>query len=354
MASVSVIIPTYNRAALLRKTIDSVLAQSFKDYEILIVDDGSSDDTPEIEGEYGAQIRYFRQQNKGVNAARNLGLQHATGKYIAPLDSDDLWRPWFLGLMVGLLEHFPASGFAYCDFEILRGDSPPHGPGLMSWQPVGHEWSRVFDAEYEYRTLGLAPLPGLDALSFAVYTGDIYAASLHAPQVMPGAALIRKQCIGDLRFPVQDSFSGDWEFFARLSHKHGAVYADTPAALNRSHEDAVRLTRTDPSVILERRINQIDRIWRQDAAFMTTHGGEVDSRQSGLLVNYAKLLLLAGNSALAGQALRRARTMQSGSPDARWLVLRGASVLPGSSIVLKSLRYALARLRSLAPRQESP
>ncbi len=92
----SVIIPTYNRADLLRETLDSVLAQSFKDYEIIVVDDGSTDATEAVVQSYGGRIHFLRQQNRGPGAARNLGLRHATGTYVAFLDSDDLWFPWTL------------------------------------------------------------------------------------------------------------------------------------------------------------------------------------------------------------------------------------------------------------------
>jgi glycosyltransferase involved in cell wall biosynthesis len=92
----SVIIPTYNRAALLCTALDSVFAQTFTDYEVIVVDDGSTDGTAAMVASYGGRVRYFQQQNKGPGAARNLGAQHATGEYLAFLDSDDLWFPWTL------------------------------------------------------------------------------------------------------------------------------------------------------------------------------------------------------------------------------------------------------------------
>ena len=92
----SVIIPTYNRAALLRATLDSVLAQTFKDYEVLVVDDGSTDDTASIAADYGRNVCFLCQRNRGPGAARNLGARNATGQYLAFLDSDDLWFPWTL------------------------------------------------------------------------------------------------------------------------------------------------------------------------------------------------------------------------------------------------------------------
>ena len=90
---ISVVIPTYNRGWIVAEAVDSVLAQTFSDYELIVVDDGSTDDTAEVLGEYGDRIRVLRQKNKGVSAARNAGIRSAAGRYIAFLDSDDLWLP---------------------------------------------------------------------------------------------------------------------------------------------------------------------------------------------------------------------------------------------------------------------
>jgi len=90
---VSVIIPTYNRAKFVTKAIDSVLAQTYKDYEIIVIDDGSTDNTQEVLQPYMDKITYKYQENAGVSAARNTGIRVASGQWIAFLDSDDIWLP---------------------------------------------------------------------------------------------------------------------------------------------------------------------------------------------------------------------------------------------------------------------
>lgn len=90
---VTVIIPTYNRGWIIQEAIDSVLDQDFNDYELIVVDDGSDDNTREILGAYGKAIMILRQPNRGVSAARNRGIAEAAGRLIAFLDSDDLWLP---------------------------------------------------------------------------------------------------------------------------------------------------------------------------------------------------------------------------------------------------------------------
>ena len=98
----SVIIPTYNRATFVTKAIDSVLRQSFNDYEIVVVDDGSTDTTTEALEQYGKTITVVHQANSGVSAARNRGIANANGKWIAFLDSDDEWKENYLARQ---LEH---------------------------------------------------------------------------------------------------------------------------------------------------------------------------------------------------------------------------------------------------------
>lgn len=97
---ISVVIPTYNRCWILKEAIDSVLSQKFADYEIIVVDDGSSDESAVLLSGYGDQIVTIRQSNKGVSAARNAGISSAKGTYIAFLDSDDMWLPEKLACQV--------------------------------------------------------------------------------------------------------------------------------------------------------------------------------------------------------------------------------------------------------------
>ena len=101
---VSVIIPTYNRGWIIQEAIDSVLDQDFSDYELIVVDDGSDDNTLEILGAYGKAITVLHQPNKGVSAARNRGIAEASGRLIAFLDSDDLWLPGKLATQVKFFE----------------------------------------------------------------------------------------------------------------------------------------------------------------------------------------------------------------------------------------------------------
>jgi GT2 family glycosyltransferase len=94
MPAASVIIPAYNRADLLAQAMESVLAQTMADLELIVVDDGSTDNTPAVLASYGDKLIALRQDNAGPGAARNAGIARAAGRYVCFLDSDDLWFPW--------------------------------------------------------------------------------------------------------------------------------------------------------------------------------------------------------------------------------------------------------------------
>jgi len=114
MPRVSVIIPTYNRRAYVQEAIDSVLAQTCTDYEIIVVDDGSTDGTGEVLRErYGSLVVYAWQENQGVSAARNAAIRACTGEFVALLDSDDLWLPRKLERQMAAFEQHPDTALVY-------------------------------------------------------------------------------------------------------------------------------------------------------------------------------------------------------------------------------------------------
>jgi glycosyltransferase involved in cell wall biosynthesis len=117
MPAVSVIIPTFNRRGLVQQAIDSVLAQDFDDCELIVVDDGSTDDTAEALAVYGPRIRVLRQPNRGVSAARNAGIRAAAAPLIALLDSDDLWLPAKLARQTAFFQAHP--GILICQTEEI-------------------------------------------------------------------------------------------------------------------------------------------------------------------------------------------------------------------------------------------
>jgi len=123
---VSVVIPAYNSAEYIAETLESVLAQTFHDYEIIVINDGSTD-AEQLEkalAPYLHLIRYIKQENHGPSAARNVGISKAAGRYIAFLDSDDRWLPTHLEEQLRLLESDPMLGLVYADGIVTVRDAP--------------------------------------------------------------------------------------------------------------------------------------------------------------------------------------------------------------------------------------
>ena len=126
---VSVIIPNYNYADYLPETINSVLGQGYPGTEIIVVDDGSQDDSENVIRSYGERVRLIKQNNQGVSAARNRGVQESTGELVAFLDADDVWLPNKLERQVQRILDDPAIGLVHCGLEEV--DSSGHLVGVL-------------------------------------------------------------------------------------------------------------------------------------------------------------------------------------------------------------------------------
>ena len=148
--AVSVIVPAYNAAQFIAQTIVSVLGQTFRDFEVIVVNDGSPD-TAELERElapYMHQIRYLTQPNAGPSSARNLGIRDACGEFVAFLDSDDFWMPGFLARQMQILKEQPSIDLLYSNGVVI-GDVDYAGRELMSLAPSDGPltFERVVSAE---------------------------------------------------------------------------------------------------------------------------------------------------------------------------------------------------------------
>jgi glycosyltransferase involved in cell wall biosynthesis len=135
---VSVVIPTFNNARLLPDAVDSVLAQTYVNYEIIVVDDGSTDDTSTAVTKYRDKVRYHRQENCGSSNARQVGFDLSSGRYLAALDADDLWLPEKLEYQVAALESHEKAGLCYSDgYRWSDGTSLSNSPLLSSLYAKG-------------------------------------------------------------------------------------------------------------------------------------------------------------------------------------------------------------------------
>lgn len=126
MPRVSIIVPAYNCARYLPAAIDSVIRQTFADWELIIVNDGSTDDTPSVVSSYshrlGTKLRYVYQSNRGVSAARNAAIQESRGEFVAILDADDVWLPARLARGVAVMDSNPAVGLVHSQIARVNSD----------------------------------------------------------------------------------------------------------------------------------------------------------------------------------------------------------------------------------------
>ena len=138
---VSIIIPTYNDGAIVGEAIECSLNQTYKNLEIIVVDDGSADSTEQLLNErYGGRINYIHQENKGLASARNTGISHASGKYLQFLDADDLLDPGKISIQVNELQNVSGKALAYCDYILCEiNDMTPYkermNPALQKEKP---------------------------------------------------------------------------------------------------------------------------------------------------------------------------------------------------------------------------
>ena len=162
--------------------------------------------------------------------------------------------------------------------------------------------------------------------------------------MLPSTALIRRSRIDpELRLNESDSTCGDWEFFARLSKRSGAVYMDVETALNRSHEDAVRLTRLPRKLQLARRIAMVRRTWRADTDFYEANRQPVDALERKLLADLALAQGLDGDVQGSRKSLRE-RGQIPGRDRPRDAVICGLLRAPGGAALIRSVRQLRERM----------
>jgi GT2 family glycosyltransferase len=225
---VSVIIPTFNRAYCVGSAIDSVRAQTHRNSEILVLDDGSTDGTREmIERCYTSdpRVRYFFHENRGVTATRNRGITLCRGDFVALLDSDDTWSTWKLELQVACLRHRPDVGMVWTDMEAI---DPGGAIVERSYLRTMYHAYRWFSREDLFdQSLPLARLaPGLAPIveDRRLHTGEIFSQMIMGNLVHTSTVLMRRERLEKVRgFNEELRLSGeDYDFHLRTC-KEGPV-----------------------------------------------------------------------------------------------------------------------------------
>jgi len=188
---VTVVMPAYNSAAFIRESVESALRQSFRDLEVVVVDDGSAERVDWITELDPARVRYHWKENGGPSSARNLGAELARSDTIAFLDSDDLWEPSKLERQLGALDADPHAGFAFATFRTIDVAGRPSGEPLRLDKP----------------------------------SGEIAAALFMSNFVVTSSVVVRRRCFQEMKgFDPSLRWSEDYDLWLRLAERYHGLY----------------------------------------------------------------------------------------------------------------------------------
>jgi glycosyltransferase involved in cell wall biosynthesis len=225
-ALVDVVLPAYNGAAVIRGALDSALAQDVP-LRIIVVDDGSTDDSAAIARSYGTAVHVVVQKNKGVSGARNAALAAATAPYVAFLDQDDVWRPGKLRRQVDLIERHPQVGMVFTDMTILRPDGTIVEDGFLA-------------ATKEYAEIARTPL-GDGAYLLGPQLGQ---AISRCNFISPSTALVRRDALLAIGgFDEHLRLCDDADCWMRLLHRCGAIAIERPLVLSLMYSENASLVK---------------------------------------------------------------------------------------------------------------
>ena len=281
MIKFSVVIPLFNKQAHIARALDSVLSQTVSDFEVIVVDDGSTDQSAEVVRTFtDERIKLISQENGGVSAARNRGIVESTADFIAFLDADDAWKPGFLQSILGLILKFPQAGAYATSYLIRRPDGKLYIP----------------------RYLGIPEHPGellLPSYFVACTLGDM--------PVWASAVCIPKSVFRDVGcFPIGEKLGEDHDMWARIALKYSIAFARTCGAVyfQNSENRACIYNVPRSDVVFIRNLQQkIDNDEVPDALME-----EVRGFISMQLLHVASMNVKVGNRTVARTILADART----------------------------------------------
>ena len=268
---VSAITRTFNRARWLRGAIESVLGQGFPGLEAIVVDDGSTDDTPAVAASFGDRIRYHRQENRGRAAAWNAGVDLARGEYLAWLDSDDLWLPGRLARQVPMMDAHPGAGLLYSAVRYIDENGAP-----ADTKPSGR------------------PTP----------SGRIMPELLRHNLMQTNAVLARRRLVVEAGPLDLDLVVGeDWDAWLRIAARSEVLYDPTPSALTRRHADQ---SLSDRPGLRESEIEVLERTLARLPSLAPEHLPAARRALATHLLRLARRKFREGDREAATRCLRRA------------------------------------------------
>lgn len=300
---ISTVIPTYNRADLLPRAIASALAASSPGDEVLVIDDGSTDNTPDAVTPFRGRIRYVRTANRGVGAARNRGISEAQHDLVAFLDSDDEWMPDKLDLQRALMKARP--DVLFCFSEFAKHDDRTGVTRHNLARSSNHDprpWEEIIGAPIT--STSFAPA-GKGHRDFQVYIGNLYLAMLADWWLFPGTLLARRGAAGEaFRCSEDIPVCDDWVMAGQLAQAGLGAFLDCETATAHEHNSG-QLTDADGLTMATSRIQVLERVWGTDARFLEQNGDRYRTLLREQHLRRVLFLLLRGDAREARAELRR-------------------------------------------------
>lgn len=354
--SISVIIPTFNRAHLIRRALDSAVAQAREGDEIIVVDDGSVDDTQSVVSRCDNRVRYVRTANGGAGAARNRGVLEAHGDLVAFLDSDDEWMPGKLDLARSLFAARPEVLFCCSDMAATMPDGTVRHRFLQEWHHDPRSWDDILAPGRPYSSLAPLP-PGID--DFRVHIGSLYDPLAGRGYVFTSTVVVRRREAGDaLRFATDLPTFEDWVCYGMLARRGACAFLDTETAWEHLHAGP-QLTNAAPLTVFTTRLKVLERVWGSDADYLARRGPVYRHLYDAQhLAKIGSMLALGENEAVREelrqpQGARMRRRLVELLPDGLW---RSAYLMPSRTQALaarawrKALRITKGRRGTSAGR----
>lgn len=332
--SVSVVVPAFNCAGYIGSALESVMAQSVACREIVVVDDGSSDATPEILAGYGQRIRVVRQENQGVAAARNRAIEQAQCEWIAFLDSDDVWHPEKVALQFAALAAFPDAILLFSDFRMIDAEGGCRDANAIKthygvFRRRALDWGDVFSTRTGLSNGALA------------YSGHCFRALFQGNFIKTSTVMMKRQVLAEVgTFDPQWRTEEDYDLWLRAAAVGPMVYLDQ-AVVDVRRRSGQLTAASNAATVVENAAGVV--LAHEPLARQQIVSSEVDQRLAELHRILASVRLFQGKHQQSRQAARKA--LEFGPISGPLAAMIAWSYLP--ALCTRMLLRVMAVVRSL-------
>ncbi len=340
MNLISIILPTYNRATFLPGAIESVLRQTCQDFELIIIDDGSTDGTEDVVAPFlsDKRIRYIKQQNAGAAAARNHGLSVRQGKYVAFIDSDDTWDEDKLALQWEIMNQLPDVGIVCSDFSSVDDEGCREQSHIRSYFSVFDDYGLRYADVFQH--VITTPARGL-AADVKVYWGNIYETMIFGNIILTSTCLCREEVFknaGD--FDTRYGTLEDYDLFLRICRQFPIAFIDKSLVCYRYNNEQLsgefhfEKLCTNVIDIFNKNIVEL-----KESEFLTKNKGKIKKHLGMLQAQQAYYYFSHGNMDLAARYYWQSILKRPGSCKS-YLYLLFSLLPPKFTRLVRSLKTA--------------